>query len=101
MCVSNGVTDNDYAIATKLDPSVYIFGEVSVSQASTWGGTWSNRSIDQIITQLTYVLQANRSFSISVAHGGTNFGVTAGAFRDSQFRFFPVITSYDNDAPID
>ncbi len=32
--------------------------------------------------------------------GGTNFGFTAGATLDDNGNFRPIITSYDNDAPI-
>jgi hypothetical protein len=47
----------------------------------------------------------NRSASIYVAFGGTNFGLTAGAngYEPSVYNFFdymPHVTSYDYDAPI-
>lgn len=47
----------------------------------------------------------NRSASIYVACGGTNFGLTAGANGYSQqvnnfFEYMPHVTSYDYDAPI-
>jgi hypothetical protein len=45
----------------------------------------------------------NLSFSMYLAHGGTGFGLVAGAnFKEvEEYGFLPQITSYDYDAPID
>lgn len=53
---------------------------------------------------LDAMLAAGASVNIYMAHGGTNFGTTAGAnlaapTLDSDYR--PTVTSYDYDAPID
>lgn len=45
-------------------------------------------------------MKANRSFSLFLAHGGTNFGLTAGANGFPNNDYMPHITSYDYDAPI-
>ncbi len=44
----------------------------------------------------------NHSFSMYMAHGGTNFGLTAGAngFDKGAFDYGGHVTSYDYDAPI-
>ena len=43
----------------------------------------------------------NHSYSMYMVHGGTNFGLTAGANIDSEKKNYqPTITSYDYDAPI-
>lgn len=44
----------------------------------------------------------NHSFSMYMAHGGTSFGLTAGAdsANNQTFDYKPDITSYDYDAPI-
>jgi beta-galactosidase len=44
----------------------------------------------------------NHSFSMYMAHGGTNFGLWAGANSDKRVlsTYWPVMTSYDYDAPI-
>lgn len=46
------------------------------------------------------LLEHKRSFNLYVAHGGTNFGFTAGANSFSVTQFQPDVTSYDYDAPI-
>ena len=45
----------------------------------------------------------NHSFSMYMAHGGTNFGLTAGGnskFEKKPYDYAAHITSYDYDAPI-
>ena len=51
---------------------------------------------------LRRIMAAGYSFNLYVVHGGTNFGLTAGANADDDgSNFQPVITSYDYGAPID
>lgn len=102
MGVNNGVSDNDYAIAKKLDPSVYIFGgEIYPGWLTHWGEAWATRTINQVLTQFTYLCQNNHSFSMYMVHGGSNFGFTAGAnMKNANIDFEGHITSYDYDAPI-
>lgn len=51
---------------------------------------------------LREVIRAGYSFNLYVVHGGTNFGLTAGANEeDDGSQFQPDITSYDYSAPID
>lgn len=51
---------------------------------------------------LRRIIAAGYSFNLYVVHGGTNFGLTAGANADDDgSNFQPVITSYDYGAPID
>jgi beta-galactosidase len=50
---------------------------------------------------LRRVIAAGYSFNLYMVHGGTNFGLTAGANADDDgSNFQPVITSYDYSAPI-
>ena len=44
----------------------------------------------------------NHSYSMYMVHGGTNFGLTAGAnsFKGGKYDYRGHITSYDYDAPI-
>ena len=43
----------------------------------------------------------NHSYAMYMVHGGTNFGLTAGANGfDEEFDFRGHVTSYDYDAPI-
>lgn len=54
------------------------------------------------VDTLRSVIRAGYSFNLYVVHGGTNFGLTAGAnAEDDGSQFQPVITSYDYAAPID
>ncbi|WP_188795098.1 beta-galactosidase [Dyella nitratireducens] len=51
---------------------------------------------------LRKIMAGGYSFNLYVVHGGTNFGLTAGANADDDGSHFqPVITSYDYGAPID
>ena len=51
---------------------------------------------------LRRIMAGGYSFNLYVVHGGTNFGLTAGANADDDgSNFQPVITSYDYGAPID
>ena len=51
---------------------------------------------------LRKIIAGGYSFNLYVVHGGTNFGLTAGANADDDgSNFQPVITSYDYGAPID
>lgn len=50
---------------------------------------------------LRKIMAGGYSFNLYVVHGGTNFGLTAGANADDDgSNFQPVITSYDYGAPI-
>ena len=49
---------------------------------------------------LRYLLEHKKSFNLYVIHGGTNFGVTAGANAFGPTQYQPDITSYDYDAPV-
>jgi beta-galactosidase len=54
------------------------------------------------VDTLRSIIRAGYSFNLYVAHGGTNFGLTAGSnAEDDGSQFQPVITSYDYAAPID
>jgi beta-galactosidase len=48
---------------------------------------------------VTFLLTNKKSFNFYVAHGGTNFGFTAGANSGGK-GYEPDVTSYDYDAPI-
>lgn len=49
-----------------------------------------------------FLLSKNLSFAMYVVHGGTNFGLTAGAngLNNKPNDYWGAITSYDYDAPI-
>lgn len=64
-----------------------------------WGEKHHIRAVDSARDTLTEILDAGGSVSIYMAHGGTNFGLWAGANHDGT-RLQPTVTSYDSDAPI-
>ncbi|MCR5041714.1 MAG: beta-galactosidase [Clostridia bacterium] len=58
-----------------------------------WGGKHHTRSGDEIVECVDYFLSNDINFNIYVAHGGTNFGFTAGANHADAYA--PTVTSYD------
>lgn len=58
----------------------YIFaGENYAGVASCWGQPWKLKDIDNTLNEFGFLLSNNHSFLLYMAHGGTNFGLTAGA----------------------
>ncbi|MDR2323696.1 MAG: beta-galactosidase [Microbacterium sp.] len=73
--------------------------------AELWGGWFDHwgeqhhvRSAASMIGTVEELLAAGGSVSLYMAHGGTNFGLWAGANHDGVLQ--PTVTSYDSDAPI-
>ncbi len=71
-------------------------GEFYPGWFDTWGATHHLGNTPQYLADLEYMLKQGASFSIYMAHGGTSFGLWAGADRP----FKPDTSSYDYDAPI-
>jgi beta-galactosidase len=71
-------------------------GEFYPGWFDTWGAVHHTGNTGRYLKDLEYMLQAGASFSIYMAHGGTTFGLWAGADRP----FKPDTSSYDYDAPI-
>lgn len=63
-----------------------------------WGEKHHTTAFADSAADLDRLLAAGASVNIYMVHGGTNFGLTAGA-NDSG-RYLPMVTSYDYDAPI-
>ncbi|WP_439590802.1 glycoside hydrolase family 35 protein [Microbacterium sp.] len=63
-----------------------------------WGEKHHTTGFADSARDLDELLAAGASVNIYMVHGGTNFGLTAGA-NDSG-RYLPMVTSYDYDAPI-
>src|SRR5699024_7228081 len=57
------------------------------------------REGDDAAAVLAEMLAAGASVNFYMAHGGTNFGVGAGANHDGVYQ--PTVTSYDYEAPLD
>ncbi|MGW0579609.1 beta-galactosidase [Streptomyces sp. NPDC002920] len=64
-----------------------------------WGKRHHVRGVESAVDTLRGILADGGSVSVYMAHGGTNFGLWAGA-NDDAGRLRPVVTSYDSDAPI-
>ncbi|MGW3509167.1 glycoside hydrolase family 35 protein [Streptomyces sp. NPDC000994] len=64
-----------------------------------WGERHHVRSPRSAAGTLGDILDAGGSVSLYMAHGGTNFGLWAGANHDGE-AIQPTVTSYDSDAPI-
>nr|WP_229864878.1 glycoside hydrolase family 35 protein [Streptomyces spinoverrucosus] len=64
-----------------------------------WGKRHHVRGVDSAVRTLRGIVADGGSVSIYMAHGGTNFGLWAGA-NDHEGRLEPIVTSYDSDAPI-
>lgn len=71
-------------------------GEYYSGWFDTWGNPHHTGDTRRYLTDLDYMLEQNASFSIYMAHGGTSFGLWAGADRP----FKPDTSCYDYDAPI-
>jgi beta-galactosidase len=71
-------------------------GEYYPAWFDMWGRRHRTGEAGPIVADLDYMLQHRHSFSIYMAHGGTSFGLWAGADRP----FSPDTSSYDYDAPI-
>jgi beta-galactosidase len=64
-----------------------------------WGEPHHIRPAGSAAATLGEILDEGGSVSLYMAHGGTNFGLWAGANHDGD-RLQPTVTSYDSDAPI-
>ncbi len=71
-------------------------GEFYPGWFDTWGSPHHLGDPNRYLEDLAYMLEVGGSFSIYMAHGGTSFGLWAGADRP----FKPDTSSYDYDAPI-
>ncbi len=64
-----------------------------------WGeGNW--RPSRETLESVRWYMQHGHSFNIFVVHGGTNFGLTAGANCTASGAIQPDVTSYDYGSPI-
>ena len=63
-----------------------------------WGEEHHTRDAVDAGSEAKKILDVGGSICLYMAHGGTNFGLTAGANHDGAIQ--PTVTSYDSDAPI-
>jgi beta-galactosidase len=65
-----------------------------------WGHPHETRDIDPQLADLDNILSRGASLNLYMVHGGTSFGMMAGASQ-STGNYRGNVTSYDYDAPID
>lgn len=96
-----GVNDAAWEVANKFNPEVPAFSsETYPGWLRHWGeGNWSPSP--KTVDDVKWFMDKGRSFSLFVLHGGTNFGLTAGANNGGPGKYQPDLTSYDYGSPID
>lgn len=98
--LDSGSSAEDFALAEKINPGVPVFSsETYPGWLTHWGEKWAKPDSTQLLKEVKYLMDNNKSFNFYVIHGGTNFEYTAGANSGSK-GYEPDVTSYDYDAPI-
>lgn len=101
-----GVSESAWNTAENAFPNgPWLSAETYPGWLTHWGEKWATKSILSCEDEFNFLCengQGSKSFSIYMAHGGTNFGFTAGANFDlnGSGTYQPDVTSYDYDAPI-
>lgn len=98
--LDSGRSQADFDLASKINPGVPVFSsETYPGWLTHWGENWARPDTAGLMKELKFLLENKKSFNLYVAHGGTNFGFTAGA-NSGGTGYEPDVTSYDYDAPI-
>ncbi len=99
--LDSGGSEEDFAAAKKRNPNVPSFSsETYPGWLTHWGEKWAHPDTTDLKKEVEWLLKNKKSFNLYVIHGGTNFGFTAGANAFAATEYFPDLTSYDYDAPI-
>jgi len=78
-----------------------MWSELWVGWFTVWGdAAAANKSTSDFHNGLSDMVAQDASFSLYMAHGGTNFGFWSGANGDLKNDYKPDITSYDYSSPI-
>ena len=100
--LDSGSNERHWELARSIVPGVPVFSsETYPGWLTHWGEQWAAPSTPNLLKEVTFLLANKKSFNFYVAHGGTNFGFTAGANSGGKGGYEPDVTSYDYDAPID
>jgi hypothetical protein len=102
--INDGRYQSEFDYVRSLEPQGMIFGGEIYSG---WLTHWQEDEMQVKSTGVAeeaygFLVKHNHSFSMYMAHGGTNFALTAGAnaaYREDR-GFGGHVTSYDYDAPI-
>jgi beta-galactosidase len=96
-----GGNPGDFALARKKNPGVPVFSsETYPGWLTHWGEKWARPDTASLLRDVKFLMDSSLSFNFYVIHGGTNFGLTAGANAFNPTQYQPDLTSYDYDAPI-
>lgn len=99
--LDSGSSLADFELANKMNPGVPVFSsETYPGWLTHWGEKWARPDTADLMKEVKFLMDNNKSFNLYVIHGGTNFGFTAGANSGGK-GYEPDVTSYDYDAPID
>ncbi|MBS1697790.1 MAG: beta-galactosidase [Actinobacteria bacterium] len=86
------------AVALRAPDEALVCAELWGGWFDHWGTPHHVRSAESLMSTVDELLAEGGSVSLYMAHGGTNFGLWAGANHVGRLQ--PTITSYDSDAPI-
>jgi beta-galactosidase len=98
--LDSGSSEEDFTLAKKMNPGVPVFSsETYPGWLTHWGEIWARPDTADLMKEVKFLMDRNKSFNLYVIHGGTNFGFTAGANSGGK-GYEPDITSYDYDSPV-
>jgi hypothetical protein len=98
--LDSGSDQGCFDLACKMNPGVPVFSsETYPGWLTHWGENWAKPGTDDLLKEVKFLMDNQKSFNFYVIHGGTNFGFTAGANSGGK-GYEPDVTSYDYDAPI-
>jgi beta-galactosidase len=96
-----GTDSAAFALAKKYNPDVPVFcSELYPGWLTHWGEKWAKADSAEVYGNIRWLLERKQSFSLYMVHGGTNFGMWAGANGGGPGSYEPHVTSYDYDAPV-
>ncbi len=95
--------ERDFQVAWSVNPHVPVFSsETYPGWLRHWGeGNWTPSR--WVLDVVRWYMQEGKSFNLFVLHGGTSFGLTAGANcnnKEADDDIQPDLTSYDYGSPI-
>ncbi|GAA4951044.1 beta-galactosidase [Nonomuraea thailandensis] len=86
-------------LASRRPDEPFVVAEFWNGWFDHWGERHHVRGVDSAVRTLEGIVADGGSVSLYMAHGGTNFGLWAGA-NEADGRLQPTVTSYDSDAPV-
>lgn len=104
--MSGGNHESDFQLiklSKSIDENALVFGgEIYSGWMTHWGERrWGGTTFAKFKQQMSFLITTKKQFSLYMAYGGTNFGLTAGANAGiHNLDYEPMITSYDYDAVI-